>query len=175
MRIAHRWNAIQAEIDAKEIAKSKGIKYVPVEYENGDTQKQLLIRSRYLLFKTPEKWTKKQKERSKILFEHYPDLAQAYSLSQSLRVIFSKNNVKDVARLSLARWYDKVEKSGFKSFNTIAQTLYDHYDEVLNFFVNRATNAFAESFNSKIKSFRAALRGVSDVKFFLFRLCKLYA
>ena len=148
MRIAHRWNAIQAEIDAKEIAKSKGIKYVPVEYENGDTQKQLLIRSRYLLFKTPEKWTKKQKERSKILFEHYPDLAQAYSLSQSLRVIFSKNNVKDVARLSLARWYDKVEKSGFKSFNTIAQTLYDHYDEVLNFFVNRATNAFAELFNS---------------------------
>ena len=86
----------------------------------------------------------------------------------------SKNNVKDVARLFLARWYDKVEKSGFKSFNTIAQTLYDHYDEVLNFFVNRATNAFAESFNSKIKSFRAALRGVSDVKFFSFRICKLY-
>ncbi|MDD2595284.1 MAG: DDE transposase, partial [Bacteroidales bacterium] len=33
----------------------------------------------------------------------------------------------------------------------------------------------AESFNSKIKSFRAQLRGVVDVKFFLFRLTKLYA
>ena len=63
----------------------------------------------------------------------------------------------------------------FKSFNVIAATLYEHYDEVLNFFVNRATNAFAESFNAKIKAFRAALRGVTDIKFFLFRLTKLYA
>lgn len=41
--------------------------------------------------------------------------------------------------------------------------------------VNRATNAGAESLNSKIKQFRAKLRGVSDVKFFLFRLTKLFA
>ena len=38
-----------------------------------------------------------------------------------------------------------------------------------------STNAFAESFNAKIKAFRAALRGVTDIKFFLFRLTKLYA
>ena len=89
-------------------------------------------------------------------------------------MIFSKNTVKDAARLSLARWYNKVDDYGFKSFNVIAATLYEHYDEVLNFFVNRATNAFAESFNAKIKAFRA-LRGVTDIKFFLFRLTKLYA
>ena len=52
-----------------------------------------------------------------------------------LRMIFSKNTVKDAARLSLARWYNKVDDSGFKSFNVIAATLYEHYDEVLNFFV----------------------------------------
>ena len=97
------------------------------------------------------------------------------NLLHSLRMIFSKNTVKDAARLSLARWYNKVDDSGFKSFNVIAATLYEHYDEVLNFFVNRATNAFAESFNAKIKAFRATLRGVTDIKFFLFRLTKLYA
>lgn len=48
-------------------------------------------------------------------------------------------------------------------------------NEVLNFFVNRATNAFAESFNAKIKAFRASLRGVTDIRFFLFRLTRLYA
>ena len=110
-----------------------------------------------------------------MLFETYPDLKEAYSLTHSLRMIFSKNTIKDAARLSLARWYDKVDDSGFKSFDVIAATLYEHYDEVLNFFVNRATNAFAESFNAKIKAFRAALRGVTDIKFFLFRLTKLYA
>ncbi|MEB3402408.1 DDE transposase, partial [Flavobacterium psychrophilum] len=33
----------------------------------------------------------------------------------------------------------------------------------------------AESFNSKIKLFRANQRGVVDVKFFLFRMQKLFA
>ena len=47
--------------------------------------------------------------------------------------------------------------------------LYEHYDEALNFFANRAANAFAESFNAKIKAFRASLRGTSDIRFFPFR------
>ena len=128
-----------------------------------------------MLFKSPEKWTNKQKNRAEILFEQYPDLQQAYSLTHSLRMIYAKNTVKDAARLSLARWYNKVGESGFKSFNTIAGTIYEHYEEILNFFVNRSTNASAESFNAKIKAFRASLRGVIDIKFFLFRLTKIYA
>ena len=47
-------------------------------------------------------------------------------------------------------------------------------DEVLNYFINRATNASAESLNSKIKQFRAQLRGVIDVDFFLYRLSMIY-
>ncbi|MGA5621838.1 transposase [Pedobacter suwonensis] len=46
---------------------------------------------------------------------------------------------------------------------------------MLNFFINRSTNASAESFNAKIKAFRATSRGVRDIKFFLFRLSKIYA
>ncbi|MBQ7253550.1 MAG: transposase, partial [Bacteroidales bacterium] len=38
-----------------------------------------------------------------------------------------------------------------------------------------STNANAESFNAKVKAFRASLRGVSDINFFLFRLQKIYA
>ncbi|WP_317196180.1 transposase [Phocaeicola vulgatus] len=37
------------------------------------------------------------------------------------------------------------------------------------------TNAEAESFNAKIKAFRAQFRGVRDRAFFLYRLAKLYA
>ena len=118
---------------------------------------------------------KAKKQRAEILFEQYHDLREAYSLAHSIGIIFSKNTIKDAARLSLARWYNKVGESGFKSFNVIAATLYEHYDVVLNFFVNRSTNAFAESFNAKIKAFRAAVRGVVDIKFFMFRLSKIYA
>ena len=142
---------------------------------NGDTRKQLLVRSRYLLFKSADKWSQSQKEIAAILFELYPHLKKAYGLSHSLRMIFAKNTVKDVARVALAKWYNKVEEAGLDSFNVIAATLYEHYQEVLNFFNNRATNASAESLNAKIKAFRASLRGVTDIPFFMFRLTKIYA
>lgn len=175
IRIKHRWEAIEEENDNIKQARWSNNEYKPFIFCNGDTKKQLLARSRYLLFKSPNKWTEKQKTRAEILFAQYPDLEKAYSLTHSLRVIFSKQISKDTARLSLARWYDRVEKAGFRSFNSIASTIYEHYNEILNFFNNRATNAFAESFNSIIKSFRTNLRGVTDVKFFLFRITKLFA
>ncbi len=163
IRINHRWDAINADTEARERAKLSGRKYLPERLSN---LKELLARGRYALFRSPEKWTATQRERIDLMFALYPDLKEAYSLSQHLSAIFSnKNSTADTARLNLARWYNRVADSGFKSFNTIA----------INFFDNRSTNAAAESMNSKIKAFRAKLHGVNDSKFFIFRLCNLYA
>ena len=175
LRIKHRWDAIQQANDEMEDAKLKGDDYVPFRYPNGDTRRELLIRSRYLLFKSADNWTDRQKQRAAILFEEYPDIKKAYGLCHSLRMIFSKNTIKNAARLSMARWYNKVEEAGLHSFNVIAATFYEHYDEILNFYNNRSSNAMAESFNAKIKLFRANLRGVADRKFFLFRIANLFA
>lgn len=175
IRIKHRWDAIQEANDAMESAKLKGREYVPLRYKNGDTKKELLARSRYLLFKSGDKWTVSQRQRAEILFREFPDLERAYGLCHSLRMIFSKNTLKDAARLSMARWYNKVEEAGFRSFKVIAATFRERYNDILNFYVNRSSNAAAESFNAKIKSFRASLRGIVDEKFFLYRLAKIYA
>ena len=59
--------------------------------------------------------------------------------------------------------------------HAVAATFYEHYDEILNFYNNRYSNAMAECFNAKIKLFRANLRGVADKKFFLFRIANLFA
>lgn len=175
MRIAHRWDAINEETNAIENAKADGVKYIPEVLSNGDTKKQLLARSRYLLFKSGDKWTEKQKKRAAILFELYPDIKKAYSLTHSLRMIFSKNTDKGIAYTKMARWFNDVTDSGFKSFNTISATFYSHYPEILNFFDNRSTNASAESFNAKLKAFRATQRGVVDIEFFIYRVAKIYA
>lgn len=174
IRIAHRWDAIQQSNEEMEECKQTGKTYEPFRFSNGDTRKELLVRSRYLLFKSANKWTLSQKQRAKILFNEYPDIRIAYGLCHSLRMKFARNTIKDAARLKMARWYDRVEKSKLKSFNVIAATFYEHYDDILNFYNNRSSNASAESFNAKIKLFRANLRGVADKKFFLFRIAKLY-
>ena len=105
----------------------------------------------------------------------YPDLEVAYELTDELRRIYSSTKKKAVAYTKLAQWYRHVEEAGYDSFQVVRETVYENYPDILNFFENRSTNASAESFNSKIKNFRAQLRGVSDVKYFLFRLQNIYA
>lgn len=175
IRIGHRLEAVQEETEARQEAKGLKKKYVSPTFENGDTRKELLARGRYLLFKSAEKWTESQKRRAAILFREYPDIKRAYSLSHSLRMIFNKQSIKAGARTNLAKWYQEVEQSGFDSFNTIAATLYDRSEEILDFCIHRASNAAAESFNAKIKQLRAQFRGVIDIPFFLYRLTKIYA
>jgi Transposase and inactivated derivatives len=175
MRIKARWEALDREMVEMHLSKAKGEKYIAPVYENGDSQKQLLARSRYLLFKKESLWTLSQIQRAEILFREYPNIKKAYYLSMQLGLIYHQCKFKDVALTRLARWYDQVDRSGFLSFGTIARTIQSHYQNIINFFDNRSTNAASESFNAKIKAFRRVFRGVKDKAFFLFRLAKLYA
>mgnify|MGYP001191845307 CR=1 FL=1 len=175
IRIKHRWEAIEEENNGIESAKKSNRKHVPEVLENGDSLKQLLARSRYLLFKPEHKWTQTQVQRAKLLFAKYPDIKETYDLSMDLGRIYQTTKEKGIAYTKLAKWYDKVERSGYKSFNVIAKSVSEHYINILNFFDNRSTNASAESFNAKIKAFRSSFRGVTDVSFFLYRLSNIYA
>ncbi|CAM4362302.1 transposase [Gillisia hiemivivida] len=175
IRIKHRWEALDMENDAIEYARNKFLKYTPELLSNGDTLKQLLARSRYLLYKSSNKWTENQSNRATILFQHYPDLEKAYKLCQNLSWIFNNTKDKTTALIRLAKWDEKVRQAAFKSFNTIARTMSIHYKNILNYFDNRSTNASAESFNAKIKAFRAQFRGVRNIDFFLYRLTTIFA
>lgn len=175
IRIKYCWGAIKLENNRILNARKTGNKYVPEELENGDTLKQLLARSRYLLFKSCNNWTNSQEQRALILFQKYPLLEKVYNLAMRLGQIFSYSASKTEAFNKLAFWFKDVEDLNLKSFQTVLRSFQMHYDTILNFFNNGSTNAAAESFNAKTKSLRAASRGVSDVSFFLFRLAKLYA
>jgi len=174
MRIEYRWEAIEQENKEMELSKELGKTFIAHKLGNGDTPKQLLARSRYLLFKRKELWTPSQLHRAEILFDRYPRVEQAYELAQQLGRIYQSVKDKGVGFTKLAQWYDQVEKAGFKSFNTVSRTIQQHYETILNFFERRSTNAAAESFNAKIKAFRAQFRGVRNIPFFLYRLSKIY-
>ena len=174
LRIKHRWDELDRENIAIEKARTHGKKYKPIRLANGDTPKQLLARCRYIIAKKPNGWTKSQQLRADILFVQYPDLKAAYKHVLEFRSIYELWN-KEQAGKRFINWINKTNELNIKEFNTVANTVKNNFSNILNFFDNRSTNANAESFNSKIKLFRANLRGVSDHKFFLFRLQKLFA
>ena len=174
LRIKYRWEEIEKENQAIKTAKENQIKYVPFKFDNEDTPKQLLARCRYILAKKPDQWTESQQIRAQLLFDNYPLLHKAYKHTLEFRNIYEETN-KDIAKQKFTNWIEKTKELNMTVFNTAANSLNYHLETILNFFNNRNTNANAESFNAKIKLFRANQRGVVDVKFFLFRMEKLFA
>lgn len=175
MRIDERWKAIKEENEAIKEAKQAKKSYHPILYENGDTKKQLLARSRFLLFKSSGQWTEDQQERGRILFREFPLLEKAYRLVRLFRSYYEHSHSVEEGQARLQEWYGRVKETGFDSFRTAAESIKAHEDTILNYFVCRSTNASAESFNAKLKGFRALVRGVRDTTFFLFRVATLYA
>jgi len=175
VRIAFRWEAIKEENKRIKQAKEEDLNYRPYIYKNGDTKKQLLARSRYLLFKTQSNWGSQQKQRAEILFQEFPQIKEAYELSMMFRACYEYSQTIGEAKEKLTNWYAKVKEKDFDSFITAAESIRWRETTILNYFIDRSTNASAESFNAKLKSFRSVVRGVRDKAFHLFRVARLYA
>ena len=150
-------------------------KYVPKELPNGDTKVELFTRVKRVLPQSGEKWSESQSVRACMVFGFAPKLKEAYSLVCKLRAIFrNKKLTKETAKPKLHEWYKAVSATRMPEMISAMNTLKSKENEVLNYFINRSTNAAAESLNSKMKGFRSELRGVRDLPFYLFRCTRIF-
>lgn len=187
IRVGLRWEVLDEENRAikehrakRKAARTKAEKdlvgeWTPERMGNGETKPQIMARSRHLILMHKSKWNAQQKARAEILFRMFPRLEKAYGLYLELVRIFNEKTIPGTARTALAKWYNAVEEFGHEGFNKVIETFENHNETIINYFENRLTNASAESFNAKIKAFRAQFRGVSDIGFFMYRLATLYS
>ena len=127
MRIKIRWETLDEESMQMAHARAYRKTYHAPVFENGDSRKQLLARSIYLLYKKESLWTESQRIRAVILFWEYPDIKKAYYLSMRLGLIYHQCRHKDTALTRLARWYDEVDKSGSLAFGRVARSIQAHF------------------------------------------------
>lgn len=150
-------------------------RFKPEILDNGDTGVELLTRSRGLLRVSRNNWSDTQKIRAGLLFSLYPKIKEAYNLVDSLRNVFRMKTLDRVnARNRLHEWYQKVAGYSLREVKSARDAVRFKEEEVLNYFINRSTNAAAESLNSKLKRFRAQLHGVSDLPFFMYRVSLIF-
>ena len=90
-RIRLRWKVIELDNTAIQKAKENEKTYNAELLYNGDTHKQRLARSRYIVFKSKTKWTKSKIKRGDILFKLNPSIEKAFNLEQGLCNIFENN------------------------------------------------------------------------------------
>lgn len=171
LKIAEKLLKAECDKRGKKYEKPKESKSPPKTYENGDTKKELLARSRYLLFQFEGKWSESQKERAAILFHEFPKIEKAYKIICHFRH-FYRIKVGDTqrAREKLKEWYAEVKQEEIEEMMNFASTVTHHEATILNYFATGQTNAFAESLNSQIQRFVQSNSGTNDRDFFHFRL-----
>ncbi|EKE19386.1 MAG: transposase IS204/is1001/IS1096/is1165 family protein, partial [uncultured bacterium] len=175
-RTHSREHKAQCENRGKIREKPKNKIVRPKTYGNGDTKKELLARSRYLLFSFREKWTESQKERATILFQEFPEIEKTYNLMIRFRGFYqTKIGDMKTAKQRLKMWYEKVSTSDIEEMETFASTIVHHEATILNYFETGCTNAFAESINAQIQRFVQSNQGTNDRDFFHFRLMNYFS
>lgn len=123
---------MEKENKQMQAAKEQKTPFTPKLLENGDTLKQLLARSRYLLYKKQHNWSESQAHRAEILFRLYPDIAEAYGLSIGLSDVFTHSKERIIAFKKLALRYNQIEKAAFERSGTpLIQYHCQNYSESL--------------------------------------------
>ena len=140
-RIQLRWGELDKENKAILDVKKQGSKYKPIQLSNGDTPKQLLARSRYIIAKKSHQWTDNQKQRAKLLFKKYPELECAYKHTLEFRNIYELTD-KIMAKERFEKWINDTFNNELKSFYTSANTVKANFSNILNFFNNSRAISF---------------------------------
>ena len=96
------------------------------------------------------------------LLATYPDLKQAWEAVQGFRAVYAAAGRPEAARL-LEAWWQKVRRSGPREFRGLSHMLTHWYHEILNYFLYRVTNGFAEGKNNRIKAIIRAGYGYRNI------------
>ncbi|NNC45335.1 MAG: transposase [Winogradskyella sp.] len=173
IRIRYR----QEELAKRRKAKENKQIYPQVILSNGDTILQLLARSRGLLFIPPNKWSDHQKQRAKLLFEHYPEIKTAYLKVMEIRRWFNPpkgkttyKKTRDRKRKELKKLLDNFTKSTIEEIVNIAYTFKSNMGQILNYFIRKETNAKAEALNRNLQRFINVNYGARNTQYFLYRV-----
>lgn len=125
---------------------------------------QLLKGSMWAFRKKPADLRPEERQVLKKLLEVSPQLKQAYDLREQLTAIFERNVSKTVAQRKIRAWIQQVEQSELTCFDAFLQTLDHWWEEITNYFVDRASSGFVEGFNNKLKVLKRRYYGIFNLK-----------
>jgi transposase len=120
--------------------------------------------------KNPQDLRPEERQVLKRLFRDAHQLKQAYDLREQLTAIFEQQISKAEAQRKLRAWMRRFQHSGLTCFDEFLKTLDHWWEEITNYFVDRASSGFVEGFNNKIKVLKRRCYGIFDLDHLFQRL-----
>ena len=127
-----------------------------------------LRKSKYLWLKNDGNLTARQREWKASILKGNRHLktGRAYSMRVELQGIYGECRNRDEACGRLVRLCSWMMHSRLDSMKKFCRLLRGHWDEVLNYFDHRYTNAILEGINSKIQNVKRRARGFKNIEYF---------
>jgi transposase len=113
--------------------------------------------------KQPDDLTTEERRVLRKLFQHAPQLKQAYDLRQQLTHIFDQDLPKALGQKKIRTWIEQVKQSGLKCFHPFLKTLERWWEEITNYFDDRANSGFVEGLNNKLKVLKRRCYGIFNL------------
>ena len=135
-----------------------------------DKVKQQLKGSRWALVKNEKDLNEKQRAKLEAVYQVSPQLKVCHQLKEQFRTIFETSTDREKARTALQHWIEQVQKQNVTAFQSFLVTLNNWFDLILNYFLERWTNAFAEGVNNKIKLIKRRAFGFTNFDHFRLRI-----
>jgi len=106
----------------------------------------------------------------KRFFKYSPQAKAAYALSEQLTEIFDRHISKTVAQRKIKAWIRRVKKTGLSCFDAFLKTLDHWWEEITNYFIERANSGFVEGLNNKVKVLKRRCYGLYNLDHFFKRI-----
>lgn len=136
------------------------------EVKRGPWYKHLLSKSKWLWLKNDANLTDKQLERKESLMHKRLKTARAYAMRVTLQDIYETSFDRTTAEERLNQLYNWLTRSRLTPMKNFAKLLKNHWQEILNYFDYRYTNAILEGMNSLIQNIKRRARGFRNDEYF---------
>jgi len=120
--------------------------------------------------KSPKDLDDKEQALLERLFDHSPQLKQAYTLREELTAIFERDYTKRGAKCAIRAWCKRVRNSDLDEFESFLGTVDSWLDLITNYFLEGWSSGFVEGFNNRVKVLKRRCYGIFDVKTMFQRL-----
>ncbi len=135
-----------------------------------DEVKKQLKGSRWALVKNEKDLNDKQRAKLETVYQVSPELKACHQLKEQFRAIIETVTDREKARTALRQWSKQVQKQNIVALQSILVTLSNWFELILNYFIERWTNAFAEGVNNKIKLIKRQAFGFTNFDHFRLRI-----
>ena len=136
------------------------------EVKRGPWYNHLLNKSKWLWLKNDANLTDKQLERKESLMHKRLKTARAYAMRVTLQDIYETSFDRATAEERLKQLYNWLTRSRLTPMKNFAKLLKNHWQEILNYFDYRYTNAILEGMNSLIQNIKRRARGFRNDEYF---------